>query len=55
VRWLEQAIRLGERPTELWRDESFRRYRDTPRLRGDLRRQVGRPGGGGSGGERAST
>ena len=42
VRWLEQAIRLGVRPAELWRDESFRRYRDTPRLRGDLRRQVGR-------------
>ena len=44
VRWLEQAIRLGARPAELWRDESFRRYRDTPRLRGDLRRQVGRGG-----------
>jgi len=44
VRWLEQAIRLGERPADLWRDESFRRYRDTPRLRSDLRRQVG--GGG---------
>jgi tetratricopeptide (TPR) repeat protein len=44
VRWLEQAIRLGERPADLWRDESFRRYRDTPRLKGDLRRQVGRGG-----------
>ena len=44
VRWLEQAIRLGERPAELWRDESFRRYRDTPRLQGDLRRQVRRGG-----------
>ena len=44
VRWLEQAIRLGERPAELWRDESFRRYRDTPRLKGDLRRQVGHGG-----------
>ena len=44
VRWLEQAIRLGERPADLWRDESFRRYRDTPRLKGDLRRQVRRGG-----------
>ena len=44
VRWLEQAIRLGERPAALWREESFRRYRDTLRLRGDLRRQVGRGG-----------
>ena len=42
VRWLEQAIRLGARPAELWCDESFRRYRDAPRLRGDLRRQAGR-------------
>jgi predicted Zn-dependent protease len=42
VRWLEQAIRLGVRPADLLGDESFRRYRDTPRLRGDLRRQVGR-------------
>jgi hypothetical protein len=41
VRWLEQAIRLGVRPADLLGDESFRRYRDTPRLRGDLRRQVG--------------
>ena len=42
VRWLEQAIRLGARPAELWHEESFRRYRDTPRLLGDLRRQAGR-------------
>ena len=44
VRWLEQAIRVGARPADLWRDESFRRYRDTPRLRGELRRPVGRGG-----------
>ena len=44
VRWLEQAIRLGVRPAELWRDESFRRYRDMPRLQGDLQRPVGRGG-----------
>jgi tetratricopeptide (TPR) repeat protein len=42
VRWLEQALRLGARPAELWSDESFRRYRDTPRLQGELRRQVSR-------------
>jgi tetratricopeptide (TPR) repeat protein len=44
VRWLEQAIRLGVRPAELLGDESFRRYRELPRLRGALRRQVGRDG-----------
>ena len=44
VRWLEQALRLGARPAELWRDESFRRYRDTPRLQSELRRQVDRRG-----------
>ncbi|PYP80988.1 MAG: hypothetical protein DMD35_02840 [Gemmatimonadetes bacterium] len=42
VRWLEQALRLGARPAELWSDESFRRYRDAPRLQSELRRQVGR-------------
>ena len=42
VRWLEQALRLGVRPAELWSDESFRRYRDAPRLQGELRRQVNR-------------
>jgi tetratricopeptide (TPR) repeat protein len=46
VRWLEQALRLGARPAELWRDESFRRYRDTPRLQSELRRQVDRRGAG---------
>ena len=44
VRWLEQAILLGVRPADLLGDESFRRYRDLPRLRGVLRRQVGRGG-----------
>ena len=42
VRWLEQALRLGARADELWRDEAFRRYRDTPRLRGVVRRNVDR-------------
>ena len=46
VRWLEQALRVGARPAELWRDESFRRYRDTPRLQSELRRQVDRRGAG---------
>ena len=45
VRWLEQALRLGVRPDDLWRDESFRRYRDEPRLRGAVRRNVDRRGG----------
>ena len=42
VRWLEQALRLGVRPAELWSDESFSRYRDAPRLQSELRRQVNR-------------
>jgi tetratricopeptide (TPR) repeat protein len=45
VRWLEQAIQLGVRPAELLGEESFRRYREEPRLRGALRRQVDRHGG----------
>jgi tetratricopeptide (TPR) repeat protein len=45
VRWLEQALRLGARPAELWSEESFRRYRDAPRLQSELRRQVNRRGG----------
>jgi cytochrome c-type biogenesis protein CcmH/NrfG len=44
VRWLEQALRLGVRPAELWTEESFRRYRDVPRLQSELRRQVSRGG-----------
>jgi tetratricopeptide (TPR) repeat protein len=44
IRWLEQALRLGARPGELLGDESFRRYREEPRLRGALRRQVDRAG-----------
>ena len=46
VRWLEQALRLGARPAELWSEESFRRYRDAPRLQSELRRQVSRSGPG---------
>ena len=42
VRWLEQALRIGARADELLRDESFRRYRDEPRLRGVVRRNVDR-------------
>lgn len=45
VRWLEQALRLGARPAELWSEESFRPYRDAPRLQSELRRQVNRRGG----------
>ena len=55
VRWLEQAIQLGVRPGELLGDESFRRYRDDPRLRGALRRQVDRRGGDVVRGDGAST
>lgn len=46
IRWLEQALRFGVRPTELWSDESLRRYRDAPRLQSELRRQVSRDGAG---------
>ena len=55
VRWLEQALRLGARPDELWSEESFRRYRDAPRLQGELRRQVNRRGGDVTRSEGAST
>lgn len=55
VRWLEQALRLGARPAELLGDESFMRYRDEPRLRGALRRQVDQPGGDAARRESAST
>ena len=44
VRWLEQALRLGARPDQLWGDETFSRYRNEPRLRGVTRRQVDRRG-----------
>lgn len=54
VRWLEQAIQLGVRPAELLGDESFRRYREDPRLRGVLRRQVGAHGEGTTRAEGAS-
>lgn len=40
IRWVEQALRLGVRADDLWRDESLRHYRDDPRLRGAERRQV---------------
>jgi tetratricopeptide (TPR) repeat protein len=55
VRWLEQALRLGARMDELLRDESFRRYRDEPRLRGMVRRNVDRREHVGPGHEHAST
>jgi tetratricopeptide (TPR) repeat protein len=55
VRWLEQALRLGTRPAELWSEESFRRYREAPRLQSELRRQVNRRGGDVTRGEGAST
>ena len=55
VRWLEQALRLGARPADLWSDESFKRYRDAPRLQSELRRQVNRRGGDVTRGEGAST
>jgi hypothetical protein len=45
VRWLEQALRLGARADELLADESFRRYRSEPRLRGVVRRNVDRRDG----------
>ena len=55
VRWLEQALRLGARADELWRDESFRRYRDEPRLRGVIRRNVDRRGDPRPGEQRGAT
>lgn len=55
VRWLEQAIQIGVRPGELLGDESFKRYREEPRLRGALRRQVDRRGGDVVRGDGAST
>jgi tetratricopeptide (TPR) repeat protein len=55
VRWLEQAIQLGVRPAELLGEKGFKRYRDEPRLRGALRRQVDRHGGDDARRESAST
>jgi hypothetical protein len=55
VRWLEQALRVGARPAELWSEEGFRRYRDAPRLQSELRRQVSRRGGDVTRGQGAST
>ena len=55
VRWLEQALRLGARADDLLRDESFRRYRDEPRLRGVVRRNVNRRGEVAPDEQRAST
>ena len=49
IRWLEQALRLGTRPDQLWGDEAFTRYRNEPRLRGVTRRQVDGRGGYGAG------
>ncbi len=33
VRWLEQSLRAGATPAELWGDELFERYRGEARLR----------------------
>jgi tetratricopeptide (TPR) repeat protein len=55
VRWLEQALRVGARVDELLSEESFRRYRNEPRLRGVVRRNVDRRDGAGPGEQRAST
>ena len=49
IRWLEQALRLGARPDQLWSDDAFSRYRNEPRLRGVTRRQVDRRGASGDG------
>jgi tetratricopeptide (TPR) repeat protein len=40
VRWLEQALRYGVSPADLWSDEMFERYRNEPRLRTEQKRQV---------------
>jgi tetratricopeptide (TPR) repeat protein len=40
VRWLEQALRAGVTPDELWSDATFERYRNEPRLRVVLEQQV---------------
>jgi tetratricopeptide (TPR) repeat protein len=42
VRWLEQALRQGVQPADLWREEVFERYRSEPRLRVQQKRQVDR-------------
>jgi len=55
VRWLEQALRLGARADELLGDESFRRYRNEPRLLGVVRRNVYRVGHDAPGEGHAST
>jgi tetratricopeptide (TPR) repeat protein len=40
VRWLEQSLRAGVRPDELWSDPLFERYRGEARLRVLLEHQV---------------
>lgn len=40
VRWLEQSLRIGVRPDELWSDALLERYRHEPRLRAVLEHQV---------------
>jgi tetratricopeptide (TPR) repeat protein len=40
VRWLEQSLRAGVRPAELWADEAFVRYRGEARLRTMLEQKV---------------
>ena len=38
VRWLEQTMRVGVSPVELWDDELFERYRHHPRLQVTMKR-----------------
>jgi tetratricopeptide (TPR) repeat protein len=40
VRWLEQSLRAGVAPDELWGDVVFERYRNEPRLRVVLEQRV---------------
>jgi len=46
VRWLEQSLRAGVTPDELWAEELFERYRHEPRLRTLLEQHVELRGGG---------
>ena len=46
VRWLEQSLRTGTAPEELWAEELFGRYRHEPRLRTLMEHHVDLRGGG---------
>ena len=46
VRWLEQALRSGTTPAELWSEELFARYRYEPRLQTLLEQHVDLRGAG---------